>query len=177
MPPWFIEKNVGIQDSRDDISLSEEEIATLAAWVDAGAPRGNPADMPEPLRFASADEWSIGEPDLIVDTSSITLAGDAPDWWGTLDPVPTGQTVDRHVEALQIKEVSDVQGGIGGRFTKSDAMRTTLSPRLVVCSRPATRCSSTQSTCMPTVKTRARISELDSNSIPATTSQNGSSAG
>ncbi len=111
MPPWFIEKNVGIQYSRDDISLSEEEIATLAAWVDAGAPRCNPADMPEPLRFASAAEWSIGEPDLIVDTSSITLAGDAPDSWGTLDPVPTGQTVDRHVEALQIKEVSDVQGG------------------------------------------------------------------
>ena len=126
MPPWFIEKNVGIQDFKDDISLSEEEIATLAAWVDAGAPRGNPADMPEPLRFASADEWSIGEHDLIVDTSSITLAGDAPDWWGTLDPVPTGQTVDRHVEALQIKEVSDVQGGIGDRFIFHHAIWGTL---------------------------------------------------
>ena len=79
MPPWFIEKDVGIQDFKDDISLSEEEIATLAAWADDGAPRGNPADMPPPLVFATADEWSIGEPDLVVDTPSITLAGNAPD--------------------------------------------------------------------------------------------------
>ena len=38
MPPWFIDKTVGIQDYKDDFSLSEKEIATLAAWVDAGAP-------------------------------------------------------------------------------------------------------------------------------------------
>ena len=48
MPPWFIDKTVGIQDYKDDFSLSEKEIATIAAWVDAGAPRGNPADMPPP---------------------------------------------------------------------------------------------------------------------------------
>ena len=40
MPPWFIDKNVGIQDYRDDISLSDNEIATIAKWVDSGAPRG-----------------------------------------------------------------------------------------------------------------------------------------
>ena len=51
MPPWFIDKTVGIQDYKDDFSLSEKEIATLAAWVDAGAPRGNPADMPSPRRL------------------------------------------------------------------------------------------------------------------------------
>ena len=126
MPPWFIEKDVGIQDYKDDISLSEEEIATLAAWADAGAPRGNPADMPPALVFASADEWSFDEPDLIVDTPSITLAGDAPDWWGSLAPVSTSHTEDRYVEALQIKEVSDVQGGIGGRFIFHHAIWATL---------------------------------------------------
>ena len=55
MPPWFIDKNVGIQDYKDDISLSEKEIATIAAWVDAGAPRGNPADMPPPRVFTAAE--------------------------------------------------------------------------------------------------------------------------
>src|SRR5215510_5739743 len=40
MPPWFIEKNVGIQRFKDDISLSDEEIATIAAWVDSGAVQG-----------------------------------------------------------------------------------------------------------------------------------------
>ena len=67
MPPWFIEKNVGIQQFKDDISLSDEEIATIAAWVDAGAPRGNLADMPPPRQFADANAWTIGKPDLIVD--------------------------------------------------------------------------------------------------------------
>ena len=39
MPPWYIEKNVGIQHFKDDISLSDEEIAKIASWADNGAPR------------------------------------------------------------------------------------------------------------------------------------------
>src|SRR5229473_2629638 len=42
MPPWFIEKDIGIQQYKDDPSLSEEEITKIATWVDGGAPRGNP---------------------------------------------------------------------------------------------------------------------------------------
>src|SRR5438128_12434084 len=30
MPPWFIERNIGIQKFKEDISLSEEEIAKIA---------------------------------------------------------------------------------------------------------------------------------------------------
>jgi cytochrome c5 len=41
MPPWYIEKNVGIQHYKDDISLSDIEIATVAKWADTGAVRGN----------------------------------------------------------------------------------------------------------------------------------------
>src|SRR5262249_23555684 len=44
MPPWFIDKNIGIQKFKDDISLSDEEIAKIARWADSGAPQGNPAD-------------------------------------------------------------------------------------------------------------------------------------
>ena len=113
MPPWFIEKGVGIQDYQDDISLTEAEIETLAAWADSGAPRGNPADLPPPRVFADADAWDIGEPDLVVDTPSISLEANAPDWWGQLEPVASGLDEDRYVSALQIKEISDVSGGIG----------------------------------------------------------------
>jgi len=116
MPPWFIEKDVGIQDFKDDISLREAEIELIATWVDNGAPRGNPADMPPARVFAAADEWEFGEPDLIVDSPSITMAAEAPDWWGALAPVPTGLTEDRYVSAVEFKEVSDVQGGQGGKF-------------------------------------------------------------
>ena len=116
MPPWFIEKDIGIQAYKDDISLSEAEIVTIAAWVDNGAPRGNPADMPPPLVFAAVDEWAIGEPDLIVDTPSVSLGAQAPDQWGFLDPAPTGMTEDRYVAALEIREVSDLEGAVGKRY-------------------------------------------------------------
>ena len=49
MPPWYIEKDIGIQQYKNDISLSDEEVAKIAQWADSGAPRGNPADMPAPL--------------------------------------------------------------------------------------------------------------------------------
>src|SRR5256886_16884852 len=46
MPPWYVERNIGIQQFKDDPSLSDEEIAKIARWADGGAPRGHPADMP-----------------------------------------------------------------------------------------------------------------------------------
>ena len=116
MPPWFIDKTVGIQDYKDDFSLSKKEIATIAEWVDSGAPQGNPADMPPPLVFTAADKWDIGEPDLIVDTPSVSMKANAPDWWGALTPTPTGLTEDRYVSGVQMKEVSSLSGGTGGRF-------------------------------------------------------------
>src|SRR5262245_40934963 len=66
MPPWYIEKNVGIQEFKGDLSLSDKELATIAAWVDSGAPQGNPADMPPPASFPSGPAWTLGTPDLIV---------------------------------------------------------------------------------------------------------------
>ena len=116
MPPWFIDKHVGIQDYKDDISLSEKEIATIAEWADNGAPRGNPADMPAARVFVGANEWALGQPDLIVDSPALPMKANAPDWWGALPPVPTGLTEDRYVSAVEIKEVSTVRGGNGGKF-------------------------------------------------------------
>src|SRR5262252_1503957 len=49
MPPFFVEKNIGIQKFKHDPSLSDEEIEKIARWADGGAPRGNAADMPKPL--------------------------------------------------------------------------------------------------------------------------------
>src|SRR5579862_4038554 len=48
MPPWHLDKTVGIQKFQNDISLSDAQIATIARWVDAGAPQGDPKDMPAP---------------------------------------------------------------------------------------------------------------------------------
>jgi hypothetical protein len=85
--------------------LTDAEIATIAAWVDAGAPRGNPADMPPPRQYASTAGWTIGKPDLIVSSPAKTVEAVAADWFGALDPVPTGLTEDRYIKAVEIKEV------------------------------------------------------------------------
>jgi hypothetical protein len=106
MPPWFIEKNIGIQKFKDDPSLSDEEIATIAKWADSGAPRGNPADMPPGRQFADAAAWSIGTPDLIISSPAATVKAVAADWFGALEPPsPTGLTEDRYIKAVEIKEV------------------------------------------------------------------------
>ena len=66
MPPWYIDKNVGVRHFTNDVSLSDEEIATIVKWVDGGAPKGNLADMPAPRQFEDLDKWHIAPPDLDV---------------------------------------------------------------------------------------------------------------
>ena len=105
MPPWFIDKNIGIQAFKDDPSLSDDEIALIGRWVDAGAPRGNPADLPPPREWP-AGRWTIGEPDLVVSSPVATVEAVAADWFGGINPPsPTGLTEDRYVQAVEVKEV------------------------------------------------------------------------
>ena len=133
MPPWFIEKDIGIQHFKDDPSLSAEEIAQIATWADNGAPRGNPADMPPPVPFIDVDEWEIGQPDLIVSSPSTDVRGDAPDWWGAIGESPTGLSEDRYVAALEFKEVTEARVGsarntVGGLFVVHHAVLDVVGP-------------------------------------------------
>ena len=106
MPPWFIDKTVGIQRYKEDMSLRSDEIATIARWADSGAPRGNPADMPLPLEFEDS-KWQIGQPDLIVSSPSVEMPPVAADKWGPVGVVDAGLKEDRYVAAIEIKEVTD----------------------------------------------------------------------
>jgi hypothetical protein len=105
MPPWFIEKHIGIQKFKNDPSLSDAEIRLIGQWADAGAPAGNPADMPARRNYGDAATWSIGTPDLIVSSGVVTVKAVAPDWQGNIDPVPTGLLEDRYIQAVEVKEV------------------------------------------------------------------------
>ena len=88
MPPFFVEKNIGIQKFKHDPSLSDDEVAMVAKWVDNGAPRGNPADMPKALEFDGTDKWTIGEPDLILRSKDVTVPAIGPDHWGDFGLIP-----------------------------------------------------------------------------------------
>ena len=121
MPPWFVEKNIGIQGFKQDPSLSEAEIAMVAKWVDGGAPRGNPADLPKALDFDNADKWQLGEPDLILKSPDVVVPASGPDRWGSLGMVPTGLKEDRYVSSVEVREVNDIPIGgasttVGGRY-------------------------------------------------------------
>src|SRR3982751_721377 len=70
MPPWHIDKTIGIQKFKNDRSLSDDQIETILAWVAAGAPKGDPKDMPPPRVWPNEDVWQLagkyGQPDLLV---------------------------------------------------------------------------------------------------------------
>ncbi len=121
MPPWYVEKDIGIQHFKDDMSLDDREIDALEQWWRAGTPEGDPADLPPPLGFDDDVVWVAGEPDLIVRLPEVLVKGDVPDWWGDIEPIPTGLTEDRYVKSVEIREVNDVgrdeEGGHEGRHT------------------------------------------------------------
>ena len=106
MPPWHIDRRLGIQSFKNDPSLSDEEIGTILAWVDAGAPQGNPADTPTPPEFAPADSWQIGDPDLVVRFPTYEVPAAGPDLFGNLF-AEMGLEEDRYITAIQTRPVGD----------------------------------------------------------------------
>ena len=110
MPPWYIERDIGIQEYKGDISLTDEEIGKIAAWADSGAPRGEAADAASEETVAVASDWQLGQPDLVLKSPSIEVAPTAPDWWGPMGEVETGLTEDRYVSSIEMREVSDFEG-------------------------------------------------------------------
>ena len=108
MPPWHINRSVGIKKFKNDRGLTADEIETIGAWVDAGAPFGAAADMPPPAEFPDPGAWQLvddfGEPDLIIPSESYTLEAVTQDKW--FRPLTsTGLTEARWVKAIEIRPV------------------------------------------------------------------------
>jgi len=107
MPPWHLDRTVGIQDFANDISLTDAQVDTVVRWIDQGAPQGNPADMPPPVQWPGDDVWRLADeygrqPDLIVRSTPWTQKAEGQDqWWQpTID---TGLTRDRWVKGIEIR--------------------------------------------------------------------------
>ncbi len=103
MPPWFIDKTIGIQKFKDDPSLTDEEIATIVGWVESGTPEGSPADLPPAKQFDDLNKWHIGTPDLIVPLPEVwTVPPTGPDQWPDLY-TDSGLKEDRYIKAVEFK--------------------------------------------------------------------------
>src|ERR1700674_1224406 len=102
MPPWFIDKNIGVQHFSNDVSLTDLEIATITKWVDSGAPEGNRADMPPARQVPDGEGWHIAQPDLVVKLpQDVIVKAKAPDQWPDI-LVDPGLTEDRYIQGVQI---------------------------------------------------------------------------
>jgi hypothetical protein len=109
MPPWHIDKTVGIQKFKNDRSLTDDQIQTIVNWVDDGTPLGTAADMPAARKFADPNRWQLADklgaqPDLIIRSTPYTLAAHTQDKWYR-PVVETGLTEARWVRAIEVKPV------------------------------------------------------------------------
>ena len=106
MPPWHLDRRIGVQEFKNDPSLTDEQIATIIKWVDNGAPQGNPADTPTPPEFAPADAWQIGEPDVVVRFPDYTVPAAGPDIFGNLF-AEMDLAEDRYITSIQTRPIGD----------------------------------------------------------------------
>lgn len=90
MPPWHADPHYG--QFSNDRSLSREEIATVVNWVNAGAPEGDPKDLPPPARFV--DGWNIGTPDMEFEMPKAF-------------PVPVSGTIEYHYMIVPTRLTED----------------------------------------------------------------------
>src|SRR5438046_2099268 len=107
MPPWHIDRSVGVQKFKNDMSLSDDQVETIVRWVDAGAPQGDPKDMPPPKPLVTDNQWQgvrdgFGPPDLVVKSSEYTMAAEHQDvWYRPMSDIPL--TEPRWVKMVEIR--------------------------------------------------------------------------
>jgi len=102
MPPWFADPRYG--HFSNDPSLTPEQVATLAAWVDAKAPGGDPRDAPPPAPWAKG--WNIPRPDLVIEMPKPVVLPAKGDVEYTYEIVPTGFSEDKWVQVSEVRPSS-----------------------------------------------------------------------
>lgn len=118
MPPWHADPAHG--EFENDPRLKDSEIELVRKWVAAGAPEGDPKDLPPPLEFN--DGWTIGQPDLIVTIpkatdipatgddqwvdSEIELNLDSDKWIRAVEVRPSSRRVVHHVMVYVVQEIA-----------------------------------------------------------------------
>src|SRR5881409_1887618 len=94
MPPWHIDRSVGVQKFKNDMSLTDEQVETIVKWVDQGAVQGNPGDLPAPKPLVTDNEWQAvrdgyGPPDIVVKAPEYTMPAVGQDqWWRPTADIP-----------------------------------------------------------------------------------------
>ena len=99
MPPWHADPAHG--QFLNDRRLTDAEKDTIVKWASAGAPEGNPADLPPQPKYAEG--WMMGEPDLVLGMNEDYPIPAS----GTVEykyfEVPTNFTEDKFIQAMEVR--------------------------------------------------------------------------
>jgi hypothetical protein len=107
MPPWHIDRSVGVQKFKNDMSLTDEQVETIVKWVDGGALQGDPKDLPPPKPLVTDNEWKgvrdgFGPPDLVVKSPEYTMPAEHQDvWFRPMSDIPISEP--RWVKMVEIR--------------------------------------------------------------------------
>jgi len=106
MPPWHLDKTVGIQHFKNDRSLDDAQVDTIVRWVDGGALQGDPKDMPAAKAWPDGQGWQLaeqfGQPELILKTDPYTMEANTQDkWWRSL--MEANLTEPRWIRAIEVR--------------------------------------------------------------------------
>jgi len=110
MPPYAYDQHIGIQDLQGDWRLEQDDIDTIVAWANGGAPMGDAdvvvprPDLPDPGQWTFSDQF--GEPDLIIPSSPYDIPASGNDLWSK-EFVSAGNTEARCIKAVQVKPRGD----------------------------------------------------------------------
>ena len=100
MPPWHAEPGFG--EFVGERRLTDAQIATIAAWVKQGMPRGDETRMPKLPEFP-ADGWRLGQPDLILEMPiAFDVPASGPDVFRNF-VIPTKLTEDKWVRGIEFR--------------------------------------------------------------------------
>ena len=126
MPPWHAARGYG--EFVDERGLSDAQIATLRAWLDAGTPRGSRDKMPPLPRFTEG--WQLGTPDLVLEMpDAFPVPAGGPDIYRNF-VLPTGLPEDKWVRAVEFRSgtqkvvhhslIHYIRGGSAAKVTSTD---------------------------------------------------------
>src|SRR5437588_10053345 len=97
MPPWHIDRSVGVQQFKNDMSLTDEQVNTIVRWVDGGAVEGDQKDLPPPKPLVTDNQWQgvrdgYGPPDLIIRSPEYTMPAQHQDvWYRPMSDIPLNE--------------------------------------------------------------------------------------
>ena len=109
MPPWPVDKTMGIQAFENDWSLSNDQIAMVEEWVDSGTPEGDPDAMPPAIVWPEFNaSWKYEEffgrpPDVIVESPSYMVKPNGQDQWPDLVATWEGLPTKRYARAIEAR--------------------------------------------------------------------------